>query len=129
MSGTLLLDLKRYLKFLTNQLGGGLKGSPLFYFMTAQEFIKGCEHDGSYVPVSEVLRLMNEFAKLMCDRQKEICAKQALVKQEYINHNKEIITNAMQIYNIEKYDSYYYDVEIYPDHSSILNAPYPDEIH
>ena len=41
--------------------------------MTAQEFIKGCEHDGSYVPVREVLRLMNEWAKLMCDKQKEIC--------------------------------------------------------
>lgn len=96
--------------------------------MTAQEFIKGCEHDGSYVPVKEVLRLMIEYSRTMCDKQKEICAKQALVKQEYTNHKEEVITNSMQIYNIDKYDSYYFDVEIYADSNSILNAPYPDEL-
>ena len=30
--------------------------------VTAEEFLKGCKHDGSYIPVSEVIRLMNEFA-------------------------------------------------------------------
>ena len=29
---------------------------------TLDEFIKGCEHDGSYVPVKEVKRLMLEYA-------------------------------------------------------------------
>lgn len=96
--------------------------------MTTEEFIKGCEHDGSYVPVKEVIRLMIEYSRAMCDKQREICAKQALVKQEYTNHKEEVITNSMQIYNIDKYDSYYFDVEIYADSNSILNAPYPDEL-
>ena len=30
---------------------------------TAEEFIKGCEHDGSYIPVSEVLRLMESYVR------------------------------------------------------------------
>ena len=30
--------------------------------VTVEEFLKGCKHDGSYIPVSEVIRLMNEFA-------------------------------------------------------------------
>lgn len=96
--------------------------------MTAEKFIKGCEHDGSYIPVNEVLRLMKEYARLMCDKQKEICARNALIKQEYKNNNEEVVMNSMQIYNIDKYDSYYFDVEIYCDGQSILNAPYPDEI-
>lgn len=75
-----------------------------------------------------ILQMMNEFARSMCDKQKEICSKQALVKQEYTNNKKEVITNSMQIYNIDKYDSYYFDVEIYADNDSILNAPYPDEL-
>lgn len=75
-----------------------------------------------------ILEMMKEFAKVMCDKQKEICSKQALVKQEYTNNKKEVITNSMQIYNIDKYDSYYFDVEIYTDSDSIINAPYPDEI-
>jgi hypothetical protein len=29
---------------------------------TAEEFLKGCEHDGSFIPVHEVIRLMNAFA-------------------------------------------------------------------
>lgn len=40
MNGTLLLDLKQYLRFLINQLRGGPKGSPLFYFMNFKEIIK-----------------------------------------------------------------------------------------
>ena len=31
--------------------------------LTAEEFIKGCEHDGSYIPVKEVLRLMESYAQ------------------------------------------------------------------
>lgn len=34
----------------------------------AEEFLKGCEHDGSYIPVSEVLRLMEQYASI---REKE----------------------------------------------------------
>ena len=30
---------------------------------TPEEFMKGCEHDGSFVPVNEVIRLMKGFAK------------------------------------------------------------------
>lgn len=70
--------------------------------MTAEEFIKGCEHDGSYVPVKEVLRLMVEYARTMCDKQKEICA-----------------------FNVDLAD-YYGSATI--DTQSILNAPYPDEL-
>jgi len=32
--------------------------------ITAEEILKGCEHDGSYIPVSEVIRLMQEYASL-----------------------------------------------------------------
>lgn len=69
-----------------------------------------------------------EYGRLMCDKQKEICARNAVVKQQYKNNNEEIVTNSMQLYNIDKYDSYYFDVEIYADSNSILNAPYPDEL-
>lgn len=74
--------------------------------MTAQEFIKGCEHDGSYVPVKEVVRLMNEFSRAMCDKQKEICVKHA------------------KVYIAGKLESTYCTIN--PD--TILNAPYPDEL-
>lgn len=30
---------------------------------TKEEILKGCEHDGSYIPVSEVKRLMEEYAE------------------------------------------------------------------
>jgi len=30
---------------------------------TKEEYLIGCEHDGSYIPVSEVLRLMESYAK------------------------------------------------------------------
>lgn len=72
--------------------------------MTAQEFIKGCEHDGSYIPVNEVLRLMNEWAKLMCDKQKEICVDHAFAYREWGNPG------------------------VFVEKPSILNAPYPDEL-
>lgn len=29
-----------------------------------EEILKGCEHDGSYIPVSEVKRLMQKYADL-----------------------------------------------------------------
>ena len=74
--------------------------------MTAKEFIKGCEHDGSYIPVGEVLRLMKEYAKLMCDKQKEICAEQADTKR---------IGHGYQTYDII-------------DTKSIINSPYPEEL-
>ena len=35
---------------------------PLAEGATAEEFLKGCEHDGSFIPVHEVIRLMNAFA-------------------------------------------------------------------
>ena len=28
----------------------------------AREFLKGCEHDGSFIPVNEVIKLMIDFA-------------------------------------------------------------------
>jgi hypothetical protein len=30
--------------------------------ISAEEFLKGCEHDGSYIPVNEVIRLMKGYA-------------------------------------------------------------------
>jgi len=30
---------------------------------TKEDFLKGCEHDGSYIPVNEVKRLMDEYAE------------------------------------------------------------------
>ena len=106
--------------------------------MTPEEFLIKFHKPDDYNNLEEqvkdglwtnnVLIYMKEYARLMCDKQKEICAKQVLVKQEYINNEKEVITNSMQIYNIDKYDSYYFNVEIYADSDSILNEPYPDEI-
>lgn len=71
--------------------------------MTAQEFIKGCEHDGSYIPVGEVIRLMTEFSRLMCTKQKEICLS-----------NAQIIKAEVCLCSVER--------------KSILNAPYPEEL-
>lgn len=68
------------------------------------------------------------FATRMCDKQKEICARNALVKQEYTNNQEEVVTNSMQIYTIEKYDSYYFDIQVYCDTQSIINTPYPEEL-
>lgn len=34
--------------------------------MTARELMIGCEHDGSYIPVREVERLMKEYARIKC---------------------------------------------------------------
>lgn len=94
--------------------------------MTAEKFIKGCEHDGSYIPVNEVLRLMKEYARLMCDKQKEICAKKAVTgayvklrrkgaRYKQLKDNEDFdMFNTTQMYKVEK--------------NSILNAPYPNEI-
>ena len=75
-----------------------------------------------------IIGYAEELAKMMCDKQKEICARKALVEQEYINNNKEKIVNTMQIYSIEKYDSYCFDVDISVSTESILNSPYPEEL-
>ena len=53
-----------------------------------------------------ILQMMNEFSKLMCDKQKEICA-----------HNA-------KVYSVGKLEPTYGKVN--PD--TILNAPYPDEL-
>lgn len=34
--------------------------------MTVEKLLEGCEHDGSYIPVGEVKRLMKEFARIKC---------------------------------------------------------------
>ena len=34
--------------------------------MTAEKLLEGCEHDGSYIPVGEVKRLMKEYARIKC---------------------------------------------------------------
>ena len=39
---------------------------------TQKEFLKGCEHDGSFVPVNEVKRLMSEYANhVLSEKRKE----------------------------------------------------------
>ena len=106
--------------------------------MTPEEFLNQFCKPDDYNKLEEqlkdglwtnnVLIYMRDYARLMCDKQKEICARNALIKQEYKNNNEEVVMNSMQIYNIDKYDSYYFDVEIYADSNSILNAPYPDEL-
>ena len=32
------------------------------------EIMKGCEHDGSYIPVNEVRRLMDEYAEWLAEQ-------------------------------------------------------------
>lgn len=34
--------------------------------MTVETLLEGCEHDGSYIPVGEVKRLMKEYARIKC---------------------------------------------------------------
>lgn len=34
--------------------------------MTVETLLEGCEHDGSYIPVGEVKRLMKEYARFKC---------------------------------------------------------------
>ena len=34
--------------------------------MTVEKLLEGCEHDGSYIPVDEVKRLMKEYARIKC---------------------------------------------------------------
>ena len=34
--------------------------------MTVEKLLEGCEHDGSYISVGEVKRLMKEYARLKC---------------------------------------------------------------
>lgn len=51
---------------------------------------------------------MKEYARLMCDKQKEICSIEAETKDDSNPHS---------------YESYYV-----VDRQSILNAPYPDEL-
>jgi hypothetical protein len=36
--------------------------------MTKKEFIKGCEHDGSFIPINEVERLLDEYAKYVAEK-------------------------------------------------------------
>jgi hypothetical protein len=49
--------------------GGGPEG------VTVDEMLKGCEHDGSYIPVTEVKKLMEAYAK-----SKEINLRKELIK-------------------------------------------------
>lgn len=53
--------------------------------MTIVKLLEGCEHDGSYIPVGEVKRLMKEYARLMCDKQKEICYINSATKRPVLN--------------------------------------------
>ena len=34
--------------------------------MTVENLLEGCEHDGSYIPVGEVKRLMQKYAYFKC---------------------------------------------------------------
>lgn len=34
--------------------------------MTVEKLLEGCEHDGSFIPVGEVKRLMKEYARFKC---------------------------------------------------------------
>lgn len=56
----------------------------------------------------DVIRVMKEYAKLCCDKQKQICA-----------------DNADADCNILDYP----DVEVYVIKDSILNSPYPEELN
>lgn len=69
--------------------------------MTIDEMLIGCEHDGSFIPVWEVKRLMKEFTKIKCAEQRKICSKKAVILEDF---------------------------GIYVDPESIINAPEPDII-
>lgn len=34
--------------------------------MTVEKLLEGCEHDGSFIPVGKVKRLMKEYARIKC---------------------------------------------------------------
>ena len=57
---------------------------------TKEEILKGCEHDGSYIPVSEVKRLMQEYAEAY---HKEKLKEEIL--QKIIEKQKELIEDLL----------------------------------
>lgn len=76
--------------------------------MTAEKLLEGCGHDGSYIPVGEVKKLMKEYAKLMCDKQKGICSEEVSFNADY--------------YEMP------YGAHCSIDILSITNASYPEEL-
>lgn len=84
--------------------------------MTPEEFLNQFCKPDDYNKLEEqlkdglwtnnVLIYMRDYARLMCDKQKEICTN---------NANTKLIDSGWDIYNAV-------------DESSILNAPYPDEL-
>lgn len=51
---------------------------------TIEDTLKGCKHDGSYIPVSEVKRLMKEYASEQCQKRDELID----VMDFFIPHNE-----------------------------------------
>lgn len=81
--------------------------------MTAKQFIESqrftTEEPFSYYN-QQWLDWMKEFARQMCDKQKEICYTHALPYKE------------------GAFGNYYYRADIKVEKESIINSPYPDEL-
>lgn len=58
--------------------------------LTKEEILKGCEHDGSFIPVNEVKRVMQEYSDQENARLTAINAKQAELIKRFLKGNLEI---------------------------------------
>lgn len=77
--------------------------------MTAKQFVEQEYEDSFFNPEPEhVFDLMTKYARLMCDKQKQICADNAKTKDDS---------------DPLSYTTYYVI-----DPETILNSPYPEEL-
>jgi hypothetical protein len=94
--------------------------------MTAREII---EQDKYFrdcyslmLPIKEnVIEFAEAYAKLMCDKQREICAKDSKIEQEFT-----LSFGEPSKYIVDEAELNNYRVSV--NKNSILNAPYPEEL-
>lgn len=70
---------------------------------------------------SYILQMMQEYAKLMCDKQRQICADNALMEQ-HTGQGKSLVNYVIGQDILHSKD------ELFISKHSIENSPYPDEL-
>jgi hypothetical protein len=78
--------------------------------------------------VDVLVDMMNKYAKKMCDKQKEICAKESKIRTRTFSEDEGHDVSFW--WNRAEHYGYYGDfINVYDiDNYSILNAPYPEEL-
>ena len=63
---------------------------------TKEDFLKGCEHDGSYIPVNEVKKLMDNWAEYYHDQKmEEVMPSDEIIEieaQKYWQHSTDLLS-------------------------------------